>query len=88
MGAEIDLTEMDLTEMDLLDQRQAWLLEQVETARRVTTTAAASLLGVSVDTIRRDLRQLHDRGLVRRVHGGALPVARRPEPAAREQYSK
>lgn len=34
---------------------------------------------MSVDTIRRDLRHLHDRGLVRRVHGGAVPIARLPD---------
>src|SRR6202035_3857652 len=30
-------------------------------------------LDVSSDTIRRDLRELSDAGLLRRVHGGALP---------------
>lgn len=42
------------------------------------TTDAAVELGVSVDTIRRDLRHLHERGLIRRVHGGAVPIARLP----------
>jgi DeoR/GlpR family transcriptional regulator of sugar metabolism len=32
-------------------------------------------LGVSADTIRRDLRELAELGLLRRVHGGALPRA-------------
>ncbi|WP_442281184.1 DeoR/GlpR family DNA-binding transcription regulator [Terrabacter sp. 2YAF2] len=32
-------------------------------------------LGVSAATIRRDLAQLSDAGLVRRVHGGAAPLA-------------
>lgn len=40
---------------------------------------AATDLGVSVDTIRRDLRALHDQGLLRRVHGGAVPASRLPQ---------
>lgn len=62
----------------LVDVRQAWLLETVATDRRVATGVAAAHFDVSVDTIRRDLRQLHDRGLLRRVHGGAVPIARLP----------
>lgn len=69
--------EVDI-ELQLVEQRKAWLVEAVETHRRITTTEAASQLDVSVDTIRRDLRQLHDQGLVRRVHGGAVPIARLP----------
>lgn len=63
---------------ELVDERQTWLLERVEAERRVTTTDAAVELGVSVDTVRRDLRLLNARGLLRRVHGGAVPVSRRP----------
>lgn len=66
------------SDLELVDQRQTWLLERLAKQRRVMTTDAAAELGVSVDTVRRDLRQLHDRGLVRRVHGGAVPIARLP----------
>ena len=45
---------------ELVDERHAWLLERVEADRRVTTTDAATELGVSVDTVRRDLRLLPD----------------------------
>jgi DeoR/GlpR family transcriptional regulator of sugar metabolism len=64
------------SEMELVEQRQAWLLDRLANDRRVTTNDAAADVGVSVDTIRRDLRQLHDQGLLRRVHGGAVPVSR------------
>lgn len=38
---------------------------------------ASSLLGVSEVTVRSDLRALERRGLVRRVHGGAMPRSER-----------
>ena len=37
---------------------------------------------VSIDTIRRDLKQLVAEGVARRVHGGALPAAPGPRPVA------
>lgn len=60
---------------DLVDERRSWLLERLAQRRRVATNEAADLLEVSVDTVRRDLRALHDRGLLRRVHGGAVPLS-------------
>jgi len=60
---------------ELVDDRHQWLLEQLAAQRRITTNTAADDLGVSVDTIRRDLRLLHDRGLLRRVHGGAVQLS-------------
>ena len=47
----------------------------------ITDPDAARLveeLGVSEDTIRRDLRELAAHGLVQRVHGGALAPAPQP----------
>lgn len=64
---------------ELVTERHSWILERVSETRRVVTTDAASELSVSVDTIRRDLRTLHDRGLIRRVHGGAVPVSSLPD---------
>lgn len=49
----------------------------VETARRsgtVDVTNVAADLGVSKETVRRDLSVLERHGLVRRTHGGAYPV--------------
>ncbi len=53
---------------------------------RVDVTALAELLGVTTETVRRDLTVLERHGLVRRVHGGALPVERlRFEPGVAER---
>jgi len=42
---------------------------------RVEVDALARQLGVSTQTIRSDLRELSDKGLLSRVHGGAVRVA-------------
>lgn len=53
---------------------------------RVDVNALAELLGVTTETVRRDLTVLERHGLVRRVHGGALPVERlRFEPGVAER---
>ncbi|PZU85511.1 MAG: DeoR/GlpR transcriptional regulator [Shinella sp.] len=53
------------------EERQAQLLERVNTSGRVLAAAAAIEFGVSEDSIRRDLRELAEAGLVQRFHGGA-----------------
>ena len=45
---------------------------------KVVAARLVEELGVSEDTIRRDLRELAAQGLVQRVHGGALPPAPQP----------
>lgn len=40
---------------------------------RVSVTGLSQRFGVTTETIRRDLEQLDERGLVQRVHGGAVP---------------
>lgn len=55
-------------------------------AGRVEVAALADRFDVSGETIRRDLDSLERRGVLRRVHGGAMPVARfRSEPALSEK---
>ena len=60
---------------ELVAERHQRLIAVLSEHRKIATNAAADELGVSVDTIRRDLRILHDRGLLRRVHGGAVPLS-------------
>ena len=45
---------------------------------KVVAARLVEELGVSEDTVRRDLRELAAQGLVQRVHGGALPPAPQP----------
>jgi DeoR/GlpR family transcriptional regulator of sugar metabolism len=56
------------------ERRQA-ILASVERDGRVVASELVVSLGVSEDTVRRDLRELAEQGLVRRVHGGALASA-------------
>lgn len=59
----------------LTEQRQLAILEELQRSGRVLAREQAERLGVSEDTIRRDLRELSSRGALQRVHGGALPVS-------------
>lgn len=68
-------------------ERRHLILEQLRRDGRVVATELSRALGVSVDTVRRDLRELHEDGLLQRVHGGALPpvAGARPYAVRREQ---
>jgi DeoR/GlpR family transcriptional regulator of sugar metabolism len=57
----------------LTDERRSLILERLRTQGRVLAADLTAELAVSPDTVRRDLRELDDAGLLRRVHGGALP---------------
>ena len=60
------------------EERLRWLSDRLEDAGRLEIAAAATELGVSEMTIRRDLQELEGRGRLRRVRGGALPVGPLP----------
>jgi DeoR family transcriptional regulator, fructose operon transcriptional repressor len=61
------------------DERHAEVLRLLATERRVESAWLARRFGVSAESIRKDLAQLEARGLLRRVHGGAVPVQRLSE---------
>lgn len=58
------------------EERQQYLLTQARAAGRVEVADVAADLTVTAETIRRDLTVLERQGLLRRVHGGAIPVER------------
>jgi DeoR/GlpR family transcriptional regulator of sugar metabolism len=59
----------------LTEERRQLILEQLRHDGKVVATELSVSLAVSPDTVRRDLRELGEAGLLRRVHGGALPAA-------------
>ena len=54
------------------DKRQNSILEKLRTNRKVATAKLAEDLMVSEDTIRRDLNEMAQKGLLSKVHGGAV----------------
>jgi DeoR family transcriptional regulator of aga operon len=54
--------------------RNTFILRELRQAGRVSVEDMRDKLNVSLATIRRDLQELEDRGLLRRTHGGAIPV--------------
>jgi DeoR/GlpR family transcriptional regulator of sugar metabolism len=59
----------------LAAERHEVLLDRLNRDGKLVARDLASDLGISEDTIRRDLRDLAAAGLCQRVYGGALPVS-------------
>ncbi len=69
------------------EERQQVILERARAKGRVDVAALAESFAVTAETIRRDLTVLERHGVLRRVHGGAIPIERlgfEPAVAARE----
>jgi DeoR family fructose operon transcriptional repressor len=69
------------------EERQSAIVASARGEGRVDVTALAEVFGVTTETIRRDLTVLERHGLLRRVHGGAIPIERlgfEPALAARD----
>ncbi len=59
----------------LTTQRKQELLASLKENGQIIAKDISLAMGVSEDTIRRDLRELAREGLLQRVHGGALPAS-------------
>lgn len=59
----------------LTRQRKELLLKILRQDGQIVAKTLSEKLGLSEDTIRRDLRELAKEGLLERVHGGALPAS-------------
>jgi DeoR/GlpR family transcriptional regulator of sugar metabolism len=57
----------------LTSQRKEYILKVLKENGQVIAKSMSRELGLSEDTIRRDLRELAGEGRLQRVHGGALP---------------
>lgn len=60
----------------LAEERRLKLVEWTREDGRLDANSAANKLDVAVETVRRDLDVLQRRGVVRRVHGGAIAIER------------
>ncbi len=59
----------------LTSERKALILDTLRQDGRLVAKEFSRRLGLSEDTIRRDLRELAGEGRLQRVHGGALPAS-------------
>ena len=60
----------------LVPERRELLLARLATDGKLVARDLAVELGISEDSVRRDLRELAAAGLCQRVYGGAVPVSR------------
>lgn len=70
-------------------ERQQQIHELARGAGRVDVASLAEQFDVTTETVRRDLTALERQGLLRRVHGGAIPIQRlgfEPAVAQRNEY--
>lgn len=58
------------------EERQQEILQRAREHGRVDVVALAEDLNVTAETVRRDLTTLERAGVLRRVHGGAIPIER------------
>lgn len=62
----------------LKEERQSMILEIINLRNKIKSTELSDHLGVSEDTVRRDLRELAEGGFIKKVHGGALANPKTP----------
>ena len=60
------------------EERHSEILKYVKEHKRATITQLAELLNTSNETIRRDVKELDQRGLLKKTHGGAILVEQSP----------
>ena len=60
--------------MMLQEQRHQMIKSFLKQQKAVKASELATLLDVSIDTVRRDLEVLEKKGMVKRVHGGAVLI--------------
>lgn len=58
------------------EERRQIIADRARRDGRVEVAVLAEDLGVTTETVRRDLTELEQAGILRRVHGGAIPVDR------------
>ncbi len=71
-----------------MSERQNKIVELVRQQKKVKATTLSRLFDVSVETIRKDLIDLHEQGRILKVHGGATIPRSTPESAYERRRSK
>ncbi|QDR82556.1 Glucitol operon repressor [Sporomusa termitida] len=56
------------------EERKTEILQLIRIGNPVTVSSLSQRFGVSESTVRRDLQELEDNGLIQRTHGGAISV--------------
>lgn len=56
----------------LKEERQKLITERLGRDSRIYVSQLSEELGVSDDTLRRDLQELEQQGMLTKVHGGAI----------------
>ena len=59
---------------DKQSNRNSFILRELRQAGSISVEDLRDKLNVSLATVRRDLQELERRGLLRRTHGGAIPI--------------
>jgi len=67
------MKEGSMAVIDLPQERRELMLRELRRKGKLVAAELSAEYGVSEDTIRRDLSELASAGLLKRVHGGALP---------------
>lgn len=62
------------------DERRQFILAELQAKGRLSTAELAERFSLSEDTARRDFRELAADGLIKRVHGAALPTTPGEQP--------
>ena len=58
-----------------IEERHLAILEKIKENGRVSVDEIGEMFSVSADSARRDLRILEERGMLKRTHGGAIPLS-------------
>jgi DeoR/GlpR family transcriptional regulator of sugar metabolism len=56
----------------LKEERQRQILEKLNRDQQISLVSLSQVMAVSYDSIRRDIIELEDKGLLKKVHGGAV----------------
>ena len=57
-----------------IEERHQKILEVLKQKQSITNQEIQEMFGISYDSAKRDLRLLEEQGLLKRTHGGAIPL--------------